>query len=80
MLAELDVPVTFCETNYDALEGADALLIITEWSEFRRPNFTKVSQSLKAPVIFDGRNLFEPTKMHRLGFVYHSIGRPTVGN
>jgi UDPglucose 6-dehydrogenase len=72
--------ISFADESYNALDGADALLILTEWSEFRRPNFTKISQSLKTPVIFDGRNLFEPTKMLRLGFVYHSIGRPTVGN
>ncbi len=74
-----DIPLTFAESSYDALKGADALIIVTEWNEFRRPNFTKISQSLKAPVVFDGRNLFDPTKMHRLGFVYHSVGRPTKG-
>jgi UDPglucose 6-dehydrogenase len=71
--------VTFVESSYEALPGADALIIVTEWNEFRRPNFSKISQSLKSPVIFDGRNLFEPSKMLRLGFVYHSIGRATVG-
>ena len=62
-----------------AAVDADALIIVTEWNEFRRPNFTKISQALKSPVIFDGRNLFDPTKMNRLGFVYHSIGRATLG-
>ena len=71
--------VSFAESSYDALEGADALIIVTEWNEFRRPNFTKMTQQLKAPVIFDGRNLFEPQKMNRLGFVYYSIGRQVVG-
>lgn len=79
MFAKTDVNIEFCENNYDAVVGADALLIVTEWNEFRRPNFGKISQALKAPVIFDGRNLFEPSKMLRLGFVYHSIGRQTVG-
>lgn len=79
-LAKQDVDISFAETSYDALEGADALLLVTEWNEFRRPNFAKMTQALKAPVIFDGRNLFEPSKMLRLGFVYHSIGRQTVGN
>ena len=59
--------------------GADALIIATEWNEFRKPNFVKVQQALKTPAIFDGRNLFEPSTMLRLGFVYHSIGRVTVG-
>jgi len=71
--------VKFAESNYDALKESDALIIVTEWNEFRRPDFFRVSQSLKAPVIFDGRNLFEPAKMNRLGFVYYSIGRNPVG-
>lgn len=79
MLHSQNVPVTFHETSYDALQDADALLIVTEWNEFRRPNFTKMTQMLKSPVIFDGRNLFEPAKMARLGFVYHSIGRQVSG-
>jgi len=79
IFSKSDVPIEFTENSYDALEGADALLIVTEWNEFRRPNFAKMSQALKAPVIFDGRNLFEPSKMLRLGFTYHSIGRQTVG-
>ncbi|MCC6932330.1 MAG: UDP-glucose/GDP-mannose dehydrogenase family protein [Deltaproteobacteria bacterium] len=70
--------IAFAQSNYDALKGADALLIITEWGEFRRPNFTKMAELLAKPVIFDGRNLFEPAKMRRLGFTYHSIGRKTV--
>lgn len=68
----------FAKTSYEALGGADALLIVTEWNEFRRPNFGKISQMLKAPVIFDGRNLFEPATMKRLGFTYYSIGRPVT--
>ncbi len=79
MFQSQGTPVNFCETSYDALEGADALVIVTEWNEFRRPNFTKMTQSLKSPIIFDGRNLFEPSKMSRLGFTYYSIGRPVAG-
>ncbi|MFN8389700.1 MAG: UDP-glucose/GDP-mannose dehydrogenase family protein [Bdellovibrionota bacterium] len=79
MLDKAGTPIEFAENSYDALSGADALIIVTEWNEFRRPNFSKISQALKTPVIFDGRNLFEPSKMLRLGFVYHSIGRATVG-
>ena len=61
--------------NYEALEGADALLILTEWNEFRRPNFHRIKQLLKNPLIFDGRNIYEPLELKRLGFTYYSIGR-----
>lgn len=57
-------------------KGADALVIVTEWNEFRRPDFDKIKSLLKLPVIFDGRNLFEPKKMVQLlGFEYEGIGR-----
>ena len=79
MFAKQSNKIAFAPNNYDALQSADALIIITEWNEFRRPNFGKMTQLLKAPVIFDGRNLFEPAKMARLGFVYYSIGRPPAG-
>jgi UDPglucose 6-dehydrogenase len=61
---------------YDALRGADALLVVTEWNEFREPDFMKMKQLLKHPVIFDGRNIFDPAHIRRLGFTYSSIGRP----
>jgi UDPglucose 6-dehydrogenase len=61
--------------NYDALEGADALAIVTEWNEFRRPDFARMRSLMKAPVVFDGRNLFTPEQMTQLGFTYYSIGR-----
>jgi UDPglucose 6-dehydrogenase len=77
-LGELSGKVEFCENAYDALHQADALLIVTEWNEFRRPNFGRMSSLLKEPLIFDGRNLFEPTTMKRLGFTYYSIGRSPV--
>ncbi len=73
-----DIPITYCESSYEALEGADALIIVTEWNEFRRPNFNKLTATLKDPIIFDGRNLFEPATMRRLGFTYHSVGRKVV--
>jgi UDPglucose 6-dehydrogenase len=59
----------------EALEGADALLIVTEWQEFRSPDFDVLKEALKAPVIFDGRNLYDPALMARLGFTYYGIGR-----
>lgn len=78
-VAKGGMTVDFAENSYDALTGCDALLIVTEWNEFRRPNFTRMKQELNSSVIFDGRNLFEPTKMSRLGFSYYSIGRAPVG-
>ncbi|NJD09500.1 MAG: UDP-glucose/GDP-mannose dehydrogenase family protein, partial [Gemmatimonadetes bacterium] len=70
--------LVFCPQNYDALAGADALLIITEWRQYRVPDFRRMQALLREPVIFDGRNLFEPARMRRLGFDYSSIGRPPV--
>ncbi|HWB91250.1 MAG TPA: UDP-glucose/GDP-mannose dehydrogenase family protein [Puia sp.] len=67
--------VTYVESQYDALEGADALIIATEWNEFRTPNFLKIVTSLKNKVIFDGRNLFDIAAIRELGFYYESVGR-----
>jgi len=67
--------VTFTAKNYDALRGADCLVIVTEWSEFRRPDFEKMRKMLRSPVIFDGRNLFTPEQMKQGGFTYYSVGR-----
>lgn len=60
----------------DALEGADALVIVTEWKVYRAPDFAAVKSRLKNPVIFDGRNLYEPKKMHAEKIEYFAIGRP----
>lgn len=70
--------VYYAKDQYDTLEGADALLIATEWSEFRNPDFAKVEASLKSPVIFDGRNVYTLEKMETMPFYYESIGRKTV--
>jgi UDPglucose 6-dehydrogenase len=70
--------VAYARSNYEAARGADALLIITEWNEFRRPNFTRLKDVLKSPVIFDGRNLYDPRELQRLGFTYYAIGRGHV--
>jgi UDPglucose 6-dehydrogenase len=59
----------------DALEGADALALVTEWQEFRSPDFSELVRLLRAPVIFDGRNVYDPTLMRRLGISYFGIGR-----
>ncbi|WP_321852636.1 UDP-glucose/GDP-mannose dehydrogenase family protein [Burkholderia diffusa] len=68
----------FVDTQDAAVTAADALVIVTEWKEFRSPDFTRLKAELKAPVIFDGRNLYEPDAMAELGFDYHAIGRPHV--
>ncbi|NTW27538.1 MAG: UDP-glucose/GDP-mannose dehydrogenase family protein [Candidatus Moranbacteria bacterium] len=67
--------ITYFENKYEALQDADAMLIITEWKEFRTPDFEEIKKLLKAPLIFDGRLLYEPKKMKELGFEYGSIGR-----
>jgi len=70
--------IIYSENQYDCLEDADALIICTEWNEFRTPNFLKMVTSLKNKVIFDGRNLFETSAIKKLGFYYESIGRPAA--
>jgi UDPglucose 6-dehydrogenase len=67
--------IGYYETNYDALAGADALIILTEWNEFRHPNFHRIKAALKQATIFDGRNLYDPELMRALDFRYYSIGR-----
>jgi UDPglucose 6-dehydrogenase len=67
--------IQYTHRNYDALHGASALLILTEWNEFRRPDFTRMKNLMKQPVIFDGRNIYDPEDLRRSGFEYYSIGR-----
>ncbi len=68
--------VEFCDTMYSALEASDFLVIVTEWSAFRQPDFDKVKEALKMPLIFDGRNLYDKQRVRDLGIVYQSVGRP----
>jgi UDPglucose 6-dehydrogenase len=70
--------ISYHKTNYEALTGADALIILTEWNEFRHPNFQRIRSMLKEPVIFDGRNLYDPDLIKALEFKYYSIGRNPV--
>jgi UDPglucose 6-dehydrogenase len=70
--------ISYCDIQYDCLENADALIIATEWNEFRTPDFDKILSLLKDPVIFDGRNVFDVQVMEKKGFHYESIGRPLV--
>ncbi len=70
--------ITYAKDEYAALDGADALLIATEWSVFRTPEFDQLARRMKSKVIFDGRNLYDPAKLKELGFYYNSIGRQIV--
>ncbi len=64
-----------CKTAYEAADGADALVIVTEWKEFRSPDFDRLKEILKSPLIFDGRNIYDPAMLGRFGFTYYAIGR-----
>jgi UDPglucose 6-dehydrogenase len=70
--------VSYHRVNYEALADADALLIVTEWNEFRRPDFARMKQLLRRPIIFDGRNLYDPPIMREHGFTYVPVGRTPV--
>jgi UDPglucose 6-dehydrogenase len=70
--------ITYHRVNYDALAGADALIVVTEWNEFRRPDWDRMRAAMKRPVIFDGRNIYEPDVMREHGFTYFPIGRAVV--
>lgn len=78
VLRELGDRVIYCPDAYDALAGAEALVVCTEWNEFRSPDFDRIRRTLRQPVIFDGRNLYSPEQMRRRGFRYYSVGRPPV--
>ncbi|MGI8598395.1 MAG: UDP-glucose dehydrogenase family protein [Chitinophagaceae bacterium] len=75
---QLDSVISYAENQYDCLDGADALIIATEWNEFRIPDFEKINSKLKQKVIFDGRNLFDLDQMDKLGYHYESIGRKKI--
>jgi UDPglucose 6-dehydrogenase len=67
--------IRFAPSSYDALDGADALAVVTDWNEYRHPDFVRIRETLRRPIVIDGRNLYSPEKMASLGFKYHSIGR-----
>ena len=67
--------VDFCKDPYDVAKGSDALLILTEWNEFKAMDLSRIKKLLKNPLIIDGRNIFDPVKMKKLGFKYISMGR-----
>ena len=70
--------IKYGDTNYDALTNADALVVITDWNEYRHPDFNRVKDALRRPVVIDGRNLYDPEKMREHGIRYYSIGRNSV--
>lgn len=70
--------IDYKSSSYDVLSGADALIVCTEWNAFRTPSFERMKKTMKTPVIFDGRNLYDPETMRGYGFTYYSIGRPVV--
>jgi UDPglucose 6-dehydrogenase len=67
--------IRYTQVPYEAVEGADALFVVTEWNEFRHPDFDRVKALMKSPVIFDGRNIYDPVRMRELGFTYMGLGR-----
>jgi UDPglucose 6-dehydrogenase len=70
--------ISYLDNNYEALKGAHALIVCTEWNAFRQPNFRRIKQDLAAPVVFDGRNIFSPKDMASHGFTYYSVGRSPI--
>jgi UDPglucose 6-dehydrogenase len=72
--------IRFAASNYEALEAADALVVVTDWNEYRHPDFARIKAMLKRPIVIDGRNLYPLDRMAQFGFVYRSIGRPDVGS
>ena len=77
MLGETE-QVMFCDDPFETLKTADALVIVTEWKAFRSPDFARVKSALSEPIIFDGRNLFDPGTVSNAGIEYHAIGRPVA--
>ncbi len=70
--------IAYFTNSYEALQGADALAILTEWNDYKRPNWEEVIKQMKSPIVFDGRNLYDTSRMQAKGFRYYSIGRPAV--
>ena len=67
--------ISYATQMYEALQDADAMIVVTEWQEFKVPKFTFIEKALKANVIFDGRNIYDPRQMKEFGYIYHGIGR-----
>jgi UDPglucose 6-dehydrogenase len=76
--AHFGARIDYAKNSYEALKGADALLVITEWNEFREPDYARMKTLMRSPVVFDGRNIYTPQTMRTQGFTYYSIGRPAA--
>jgi len=76
--AKLLAGVKFCSSPYEACQGADAVVLMTEWNEYRALDLLRIKNALKAPVFVDLRNVYRPAAMRQLGFSYHSVGRSTI--
>jgi UDPglucose 6-dehydrogenase len=74
----LPAAVEYCPSSYEAAAGADAVVVVTEWNEFKLLNLERLREVMRRPLVFDGRNIYEPERMRRLGFEYHSIGRKPI--
>lgn len=72
--------ITYCENAYEVAEGCDAVIVVTDWNEFKTLNMEKLRDAMKTPLVFDGRNIYNPEKMRKLGIEYFSIGRPSTKN
>jgi UDPglucose 6-dehydrogenase len=70
--------IGYCQSSYEAASGADAVVVVTEWNEFKLLNLERLREVMRRPLVFDGRNIYEPERMRRLGFEYHSIGRKPI--
>ncbi|MEE9156346.1 MAG: UDP-glucose/GDP-mannose dehydrogenase family protein, partial [Gemmatimonadota bacterium] len=70
--------IKYCDHGMEAVDGADGLVVMTDWLDYRTPNFARVRQLMKTPVVFDARNLYEPSKMRDLKFTYYPLGRESV--
>lgn len=79
LMVRMEVPVDQFQNKYDALNGADALIVLTEWKQYRAPDFDEIKSRLKSPVIFDGRNLYSTKKVLEQGFTYYAIGKAIKG-
>jgi UDPglucose 6-dehydrogenase len=75
LLKDVDASVSYARKSYEACEGADALVLVTEWNEFREPDFERIKKLLKHPVVFDGRNIYNPETLREHGFSYFGVGR-----
>ena len=67
--------ITYAKSSYDALENADCMLLLTEWNEFRRPDFDRIKDLMNSPIIFDGRNQYDGERLRQRGFEYHCVGK-----